>query len=183
MRYAPPTARRCSRFTRRRQLRPDNLPPSRMEESMKSYDVAECGAPLKLFERPTPQPMGSEVLLRVLAAGICHSDIHIWEGHYDLGGGKKLMLTERGMKLTLTMGHETVGEVVALGPEAEGVKIGDKRLVFPWLGCGQCAVCRRGEEQLCLKPQFLGVFRNGGYADHIVVPHARYLLDIGGLPP
>lgn len=150
---------------------------------MRSYDVAACGAPLKLFERPTPKPTGSEVLLRVLAAGVCHSDIHIWEGHYDLGGGKKLMLTERGMKLPLTMGHETVGEVVALGPEAEGVKVGDKRLVFPWLGCGECAVCRRGEEQLCLKPNFLGVFRNGGYADHIVVPHARYLLDIGGLPP
>ena len=107
---------------------------------MKSYDVAECGAPLKLFERPTPTPSGSEVLLRVLAAGVCHSDIHIWEGHYDLGGGKKLKLTERGVKLPLTMGHETVGTVVALGPDAKGAKIGDKRLVFPWLGCGSCAV-------------------------------------------
>jgi propanol-preferring alcohol dehydrogenase len=150
---------------------------------MKSYDVAECGAPLKLFERPTPKPGGSEVLLRVLAAGVCHSDIHIWEGHYDLGGGKKLKLTERGVKLPLTMGHETVGEVVALGPEASGAKIGDKRLVFPWLGCGACAVCQRGEEQLCLSPRFLGVFRNGGYADHILVPHARYLLDIGDMKP
>jgi alcohol dehydrogenase, propanol-preferring len=150
---------------------------------MKSYDVAECGAPLQLFERPTPQPTGSEVLLRVLAAGVCHSDIHIWEGHYDLGGGKKLKLTERGVKLPLTMGHETVGEVVALGPDAAGVKPGDRRLVFPWLGCGSCAVCRRGEEQLCLAPRFLGVFRNGGYADHILVPHARYLLDIGGMKP
>jgi propanol-preferring alcohol dehydrogenase len=150
---------------------------------MKSYDVAECGAPLQLFERPTPKPSGSEVLLRVLAAGICHSDIHIWEGHYDLGGGKKLKLTERGVKLPLTMGHETVGEVVALGPDSTGAKIGDKRLVFPWLGCGSCAVCRRGEEQLCLAPRFLGVFRNGGYADHILVPHARYLLDIGELKP
>ncbi len=150
---------------------------------MKSYDVAECGAPLKLFERPTPKPSGSEVLLRVLAAGVCHSDIHIWEGHYDLGGGKKLNLTDRGLKLPLTMGHETVGEVVALGPEASGVSVGDKRLVFPWLGCGSCAVCRRGEEQLCLAPRFLGVFRNGGYADHILVPHARYLLDIGDMKP
>src|SRR5471032_3215614 len=150
---------------------------------MKSYDVAECGAPLKLFERPTPKPTGSEVLLRVLAAGVCHSDIHIWEGHYDLGGGKLLKLTERGVKLPLTMGHETVGEVVALGPEATGAAIGDKRLVFPWLGCGSCAVCQRGEEQLCLAPRFLGVFRNGGYADHILLPHARYLLDIGDLKP
>jgi propanol-preferring alcohol dehydrogenase len=150
---------------------------------MKSYDVAECGAPLKFFERPTPKPTGSQVLLRVLAAGVCHSDIHIWEGHYDLGGGKKLKLTERGVKLPLTMGHETVGEVVALGPDAKGAKIGDRRLVFPWLGCGNCAVCQRGEEQLCLAPQFLGVFRNGGYADHILVPHARYLLDIGDMKP
>jgi propanol-preferring alcohol dehydrogenase len=155
---------------------------------MKSYDVAECGAPLKLFERPTPQPSGSEVLLRVLAAGVCHSDIHIWEGHYDLGGGRKLKLTERGVTLPLTMGHETVGEVVALGPDAAGLgvggaKIGDKRLVFPWLGCGACAVCKRGDEQLCLAPRFLGVFRNGGYADHILVPHARYLLHIGDMKP
>jgi propanol-preferring alcohol dehydrogenase len=150
---------------------------------MKSYDVAECGAPLQLFERPTPKPSGSEVLLRVLAAGVCHSDIHIWEGHYDLGGGKQLKLTERGVKLPLTMGHETVGEVVALGPDTTGAAIGDKRLVFPWLGCGSCTVCKRGEEQLCLAPRFLGVFRNGGYADHILVPHARYLLDIGDLKP
>ncbi len=150
---------------------------------MRSYDVAECGSPLKLFERPTPKPEGAAVLLRVLAAGVCHSDIHIWEGYYDIGGGKKLKLTDRGVALPLTMGHETVGEVVAIGPEAEGVLVGDKRLVFPWIGCADCAVCRRGEEQLCLAPRFLGVFRAGGYADHILVPHARYLLDIGTMPP
>lgn len=150
---------------------------------MRSYDVAECGCPLKLFERPTPTPAGTEVLLRVLAAGVCHSDLHFWEGSYDLGGGKKLKLTDRGMKLPLTMGHENVGEVVALGPEAEGVKVGDRRLVYPWIGCGQCLVCRRGEENLCLKPCFVGVHRPGGYSDHLVVPHARYLLDIGSLAP
>ncbi|MCK6449400.1 MAG: alcohol dehydrogenase [Alphaproteobacteria bacterium] len=150
---------------------------------MKSYDVAECGCPLKLFERPTPQPAGTEVLLRVLAAGVCHSDLHFWEGSYDLGGGKKLKLTDRGMKLPLTMGHENVGEVVAMGPEAKGVKIGDRRLAYPWIGCGQCMVCRRGEENLCLKASFLGVHRPGGYADHLLVPHPRYLYEIGDLAP
>jgi D-arabinose 1-dehydrogenase-like Zn-dependent alcohol dehydrogenase len=150
---------------------------------MKSYDVAECGCPLKLFERPTPTPAGNEVLLRVLAAGVCHSDLHFWEGEYDLGQGKKLKLTDRGMKLPLTMGHENVGEVVALGPDAKGVKIGDRRLVYPWIGCGQCIVCRRGEENLCLKPNFVGVHRPGGYSDHLLVPHPRYLLEIGDLPP
>jgi alcohol dehydrogenase, propanol-preferring len=150
---------------------------------MKSYDVCDCGAPLRLMERPTPKPAGSEVLLRVLAAGVCHSDLHIWEGFYDLGGGKRLKLADRGVKLPLTMGHENVGEVVAVGPDATGVKVGDRRLVHPWMGCGECAVCRRGDEQLCRTPLSLGVFRPGGYADHLMVAHPRYLFDIGTIPP
>jgi len=150
---------------------------------MKSYDVCQCGAPLELREQGTPQPTGTEVLLRVIAAGVCHRDLHFWEGVYDLGGGKKLKLTDRGMSLPLTMGHETVGQVVALGPDARGVAIGDRRLAYPWIGCGTCKVCQRGDEQLCLKPRFLGVFRPGGYSDHILVPHPRYLFDVGDIPP
>jgi alcohol dehydrogenase, propanol-preferring len=150
---------------------------------MKSYDVCECGAPLRLMERPTPKPTGAEVLLKVIAAGVCHSDLHIWEGHYDLGGGKLLKLTDRGVKLPLTMGHENVGEVVAVGPDAKGVKVGDRKLVHPWLGCGECAVCRRGDEQLCRTAYSIGVFRPGGYADHLMVPHPRYLFDIGSIAP
>jgi D-arabinose 1-dehydrogenase-like Zn-dependent alcohol dehydrogenase len=150
---------------------------------MKSYDVCECSAPLRLMERQTPKPAGTEVLLKVLAAGVCHSDLHIWDGYYELGGGKKLMLAERGIKLPLTMGHENVGEVVAVGPDAKGVKVGDVRLAHPWMGCGECAVCKRGEENLCSKPRNLGVFTAGGYADHLLVPHPRYLFDIGDLPP
>lgn len=150
---------------------------------MKSYDVIDFGAPLRATEKPTPKPQGSEVLLRTLAAGVCHSDLHIWEGWYDLGGGKKLTVRDRGLVPPLTMGHEIVGEVVALGPEASGVKVGDKRLAHPWIGCGSCAVCRRGEEQLCLAPRFLGVHKPGGYADHVLVPHPRYLLELGKLSP
>ncbi len=60
--------------------------------------------------------------------------------------------------------------------------IGDERLVYPWIGCGECAVCQRGDEQLCLKPQFIGAFRPGGFADHIMVPHPRYLIDYGDIP-
>lgn len=150
---------------------------------MKSYDVFECGAPLEPVERATPEPAGSEVLLRMLAAGVCHSDVHIWEGYYDLGGGKRLNLADRGFKLPITMGHENVGEVIALGPHANGVRPGERKLVFPWIGCGECAVCTRGEEQLCLKPRSVGLYRAGGYADHLLVPHPRYLLDIGDLSP
>jgi D-arabinose 1-dehydrogenase-like Zn-dependent alcohol dehydrogenase len=150
---------------------------------MKSYDVVDFARPLQKVEKPTPQPKGTEVLLRTLAAGVCHSDLHIWEGWYDLGGGKRLVAKDRGLVPPLTMGHEIVGEVAAFGPEAKGVAVGDKRLAHPWIGCGECAVCRRGEEQLCLTPRFLGVHKPGGYADHVLVPHPRYLLDLGRLSP
>ena len=146
---------------------------------MRSFQVCRCGEPMQFAERIDPTPVGHEVLLKVLAAGVCHSDLHIWEGFYDLGHGKKLLLQERGVKLPLTMGHENVGEVVAVGPRARGVKIGDKRLVYPWIGCGTCMVCKRGDEQLCTSPRFLGVYRDGGYATHLLVPHPRYLLNYG----
>jgi D-arabinose 1-dehydrogenase-like Zn-dependent alcohol dehydrogenase len=147
------------------------------------FQVCVCGQPLQLNEQPTPEPKGSEVLLKVLAAGVCHSDLHLSDGYFDLGGGKKLSVVERGMKLPVTLGHENVGEVVAFGSDAKGVKIGDKRLVDPWMGCGACGVCKRGDEQLCTKPSSIGVFRPGGYADFLMVPHPRYLFDIGDLPP
>src|SRR5262249_33661975 len=74
---------------------------------------------------PTPKPSGTEVVLKVKAAGVCHSDLHIWEGGYDLGHGRgRLSLKDRGIPLPLTMGHETVGEGVAGGPKARGVKVG-----------------------------------------------------------
>jgi propanol-preferring alcohol dehydrogenase len=150
---------------------------------MRSFQVCRCGEPMQFVENANPKPAGSEVLLKVLAAGVCHSDLHIWEGFYDLGGNKKLLLQDRGVKLPLTMGHENVGEVVAVGPKARGVKVGDKRLVYPWVGCGECAVCKRGDEQLCMAPRFLGVYRDGGYATHLLVPHPRYLVAYGKMKP
>jgi D-arabinose 1-dehydrogenase-like Zn-dependent alcohol dehydrogenase len=150
---------------------------------MKSYDIVEYGAPLKPIERPTPKPSGTEVLLKVTAAGVCHSDVHIADGYFDMGGGKRLNMADRGMKLPHTLGHETAGEVVAVGSDATGVKVGDQRLIYPWIGCGTCDVCPDGHENLCLAPRYLGVQRAGGYSDHIMVPHPRYLLDIGDVPP
>lgn len=150
---------------------------------MRSFQVCVCGQPLQMTTQPTPKPAGSEVLLKMLAAGVCHSDLHLSDGYFDLGGGKRLSVVERGMKLPVTLGHENVGEVIAIGPDAKGVKIGDRRLVDPWMGCGECGVCKRGDEQLCTKPRSLGVFTPGGYSDHLMVPHPRYLFDIGDIPP
>lgn len=149
---------------------------------MQSYRITRFGQPLEAQNEPDPQPKGSEVLLRVTSCGVCHSDVHLWEGFFDLGGGRKLPVGAGEGALPLTLGHEVAGEVIALGPEAQGVAIGDKRVVFPWIGCGACAYCQRGEEHLCSKSRALGVIRPGGYSDRILVPHARYLLDYSGLP-
>ena len=96
-------------------------------------------------------------------------------------------MKDRGVSLPRTMGHETVGEVLAFGPDAKGdtggLKVGDVALVYPWLGCGKCETCLAGEENMCLKPNSLGVYCDGGYADHMTVPHPRYLLDLKGLDP
>ena len=148
---------------------------------MRCYCVTHHGQPLELVERPLPQPQGTEVLLKVSAAGVCHTDLHLWEGHYDLGGGKKLTLAERGIKPPLTLSHEIVGEVVGAGDAAGPVATGRTVLVHPWIGCGECAACRRGEENICIKPQSLGVVRPGGFAEYVIVPHPRYLVDIDGL--
>ena len=150
---------------------------------MKCFCVMNFREALVERDVPTPTPEGTQVLLRVRAAGVCHSDLHIWEGGYDLGNGKTLSLRDRGITPPLTMGHETVGNVVASGTEAEGLNPDSNYLVYPWIGCGNCPACQAGLENHCSSPQYLGVYRAGGYADHILVPHPRYLIDIGKLDP
>ena len=157
---------------------------------MRSFQVVDFNAPLKEVEQPTPSPAGTQVLIRVKAAGVCHSDLHIWEGGYDLGHGRKpLSLKDRGVSLPRTMGHETVGEVVAFGADVKesdkgGIKVGDIALAYPWLGCGKCPTCLAGDENMCpIKPNALGVYCDGGYADHMTVPHPKYLLNLKGLDP
>jgi len=157
---------------------------------MRSFKVTDFNAPLTEVEQPTPQPSGTQVLIKVKAAGVCHSDLHIWEGGYELGHGRKpLSLKDRGVSLPRTMGHETVGQIVAFGPDVKegdkgGLKTGDTVLAYPWLGCGKCPTCLAGDENMCaVKPNALGVFCDGGYADHMTVPHPKYLLDLKGLDP
>lgn len=150
---------------------------------MRCYCVIHHGQALELVEKDIPQPTGTEVLVQVKAAGLCHTDLHLWEGYYDLGGGKRLNLADRGLKPPMTLSHEICGEVAALGPQAQGVQPGTRYLVHPWIGCGTCAVCLRGEENICSKGRALGVARPGGFADYVLVPHPRYLIDIGRLDP
>jgi D-arabinose 1-dehydrogenase-like Zn-dependent alcohol dehydrogenase len=150
---------------------------------MRCYCIVEHGRPLQMVERPVPQPSGSEVLLRTVAAGLCHTDLHLHDGYYDLGGGKRMLLADRGIPTPITPGHEVCGEVVAAGADAGELPRGRIVLVHPWIGCGECAACRRGQENLCNQPLSLGINRPGGFAEYLLVPHPRYLIDIDGLDP
>ena len=145
---------------------------------MISYQLTEFGRPLRRSERATPTPQGREVVIRVTAAGVCHSDLHLLDGYFDLGDGKRLDLS-RGCELPLTLGHEIAGEVVAVGPMCHEASVGDRRVVYPWFGCRECQVCAEGDEHLCARPNALGVVRDGGFSDHVVVPDPRYLFDFG----
>jgi alcohol dehydrogenase, propanol-preferring len=135
---------------------------------MKIYAFDEAGAPAVEAEIETPRPTGHEVLLRITRSGVCHSDVHIQKG--ELGRG-----------FPCVAGHEMAGEVVGVGDAVTSARPGDVRVVFPWIGCRACVECRAGQEQRCSAPQTLGVRRHGGYADHVLVPHEEYLLDIEGL--
>ena len=150
---------------------------------MRSFQVCTCGAPLQCNEIPTPKPAGTEVLLKVLAAGVCHSDLHLSDGYFDLGGGKKLNIVDRGMKLPVTLGHENVGEVVAIGPDAQrrqgrrppaGRSVDRLRRVRG-LQARRRAALRQAKQHRRVPP--------GGYSTHLMVPHPRYLFDIGDIPP
>ena len=150
---------------------------------MRSYAVTRFCEPLDVLDGPEPQPKGTEVVIEVTRCGVCHSDLHIHEGYYDLGGGKKLSLADRGVKPPVVMGHEVLGRLVAKGPDAPigDDQIGKTFVVFPWLGCGTCEICQRGDDNLCAKPNAIGVHRAGGYAEKCVVPHPRYLVDATGV--
>ncbi len=151
---------------------------------MKSYVVREFGAALAELETPTPVPGGTEVLIEVRHCGVCHTDVHLREGSFDLGGGKRL-----ASKLALphVLGHEIEGQVAAAGPAAAAaVALGARYAVFPWIGCGRCSACRRGEENICLgETRQLGCSSAcpGGYATHVLVPHPRYLIEYGATEP
>ena len=148
---------------------------------MRRQSLVKFDAPLCETVIDTPAPTGAEVLVRVERCGLCHSDLHIQDGYADLGGGKKLDTT-RGMTLPFTLGHEIAGVVEAAGPDAPQDLVGKKFAVFPWIGCGKCRDCLAGDENLCVRNQYLGVSRDGGFATHVLVPHARYLLDYGNMP-
>jgi alcohol dehydrogenase, propanol-preferring len=140
------------------------------------------GQPLCETVADLSTPRGTEVVVRVACCGVCHSDLHLQDGYFALGGDKRLDIT-KDRTLPFTLGHEISGVIEAAGEAAEGAPVGRQVAVYPWIGCGICAACRAGEENLCSAHRHLGINADGGYATHVLVPHPRYLLDYAPLSP
>jgi len=148
---------------------------------MHRQSLTAYGAPLCETIVDAPKPQGTEVLVRIARCGVCHSDLHMQDGYFMLGDGKQLDV-RAGRTLPFTLGHEIAGEVEAAGPEA-AIAPGARVAVYPWIGCGQCAACKVGDENICVAPRHLGITADGGYATHVLVPHPRYLIDYAPLSP
>lgn len=140
------------------------------------------GQPLCETLADLPTPRGTEVLVRVDCCGVCHSDIHLQDGYFALGGDRRLDIT-KDRTLPFTLGHEIAGVIETTGEAAEGAAIGRRVAVYPWIGCGTCAACRAGDENLCSMHRHIGIAVDGGYATHVLVPHPRYLVDYTPLSP
>ncbi len=149
---------------------------------LRRQSLMAYGQPLCETFIDAPIPRGTEVLVRVERCGVCHSDLHLQDGYFVLGGDKRLDIT-KDRPLPFTLGHEIAGVIEAAGEDAADAAIGRRVAVYPWIGCGTCAACRGGEENLCSAHRHLGIAADGGFASHVVVPHPRYLLDYAPLPP
>src|SRR5262249_47395367 len=144
---------------------------------MRSMQIIEWGKPLQLRFFETPQPINGEILIQVEACGVCHSDIHIRDGFFDLGNGQRFPVEKRGVYPPFTMGHEAVGKAVAVGPNAGRVEIGKSYLIYSFVECGRCEPCHNGLPHVCDRPRIIGTRVDGAYSDYVIVPDAKYLVD------
>ncbi len=147
---------------------------------MHRQSLVAYGQPLCETIVDCPTPRGSEVLVRIERCGVCHSDLHLQDGYFSLGGDKKLEVTA-GRTLPFTLGHEIAGVIDSAGEQARDAVVGRRVAVYPWIGCGTCPACLAGEENLCSNHRHLGIAVDGGFATHVLVPHPRYLLDYAPL--
>ncbi|MBC8449987.1 MAG: zinc-binding dehydrogenase [Chloroflexi bacterium] len=125
---------------------------------MKAVRLIKPGQPLEMQEVDVPAVGAKDVLVRVQAAGICHSDVHYRAGVSPVH------------PLPLTLGHEVAGVVETIGAEVRNVQAGDRVCLHYLVTCGDCQYCVRGNEQFCTSCSMIGKYRDGGYAQYIAVP-------------
>jgi len=144
---------------------------------MRAIRLHAPGEALRVEEVPMPDPIGTEVRIRVGGAGVCHTDLHIVDGR------------QRRVELPVTLGHEVAGWIDAAGAAAEPLlrrlrlAPGDPVVVHGGWGCGDCRECRLEQEQRCGESRAPGFQADGGYAEAMVVPHPRHLVALHGLDP
>jgi len=125
---------------------------------MKSVRMIEAGKPLELHEISIPKIGVKDILIRVRAAGICHSDAHYRAGRSAMG------------MLPITLGHEVAGVIEEIGSQVTNVKAGDRVCLHYNISCGDCYYCNTGNEQFCGSVKMIGHHVDGGYAEYIVIP-------------
>ena len=142
---------------------------------MRAVRLDAPGSPLRVTDLPRPEPSGTEVRIRVAGCGVCRTDLHIVDG------------TQSRVALPVTLGHEVAGWIDAAGADAglaeAGLATGDAVVVHGGWGCGTCRECASGEEQRCPYGRSPGFQADGGYAEMMLVPHPRHLVELGGLDP
>lgn len=126
---------------------------------MKAAQVIRPNEPLQLKELPNLDPGDKQVVVQVHSSGVCHSDIHIWEGGYEGAKGQLMSVEERGVKFPLTLGHEIAGTVEAVGSAVSEFKAGQRVLIYPWIGDGVCPACQVGEENHAITQSHWGYSR------------------------
>lgn len=142
---------------------------------MLAYRLFDDGA--RLADVPIPQPGEGEVLVKIAGAGACHSDLHVI---HAVAAGNSFF------KPPFTLGHENTGWVEAVGPGVTTVTAGEPVAVYCAWGCGRCRMCVAGNENYCMHSKVLrgsGLGVDGGFATHMLVPAARYLIPLGDLEP
>jgi propanol-preferring alcohol dehydrogenase len=152
---------------------------------MRAMVLEAAKRPLEPAELPEPEPGAGQVALRVIACGVCRTDLHIVDGELDELGASTAARLGFGLrppphrpKLPLVLGHQVVGEVVGAGPGAERFERG-ARVGLPWLAWadGECRYCRSGRENLCPRARFTGYDVDGGYAE-LAVADERFCLEL-----
>ncbi|HET9200335.1 MAG TPA: NAD(P)-dependent alcohol dehydrogenase [Dehalococcoidia bacterium] len=141
--------------------------------TMKAARIHQYGQPLVVEEVPRPTPGHGQILVKVVGAGFCHSDLHVMDGEIPILP-----------RLPLTLGHENAGVVAEVGEGVSRAHVGENVAIFGGWGCGHCDYCVSGREQMCETPAWAGLSEwDGGYAEYILVPDERHLVPLGDLDP
>ncbi len=139
---------------------------------MRAARLLSGASSLHILDVPMPEPIGDAIRVRVIGAGVCHSDLHVLDGAFA-----------EMVHRPVTLGHEIAGVVDATGPDASDLEISTPVVVMVGWGCGSCAWCVAGHEQLCPSGVEAGSHVDGGFAEHILVPHRRHVVPLGRIDP